>query len=63
MMAKIMRQNQINETQMSAILQCLHIPEFDLNKLAPSIYYLKKIEENNLSFHLVILFYIEILIL
>jgi hypothetical protein len=43
-MAMLMRQYKINEKQMEAILTHLQMPNFDLAKLAPSLYYLKKVE-------------------
>lgn len=43
-MAKIMREHRISVSQMDAILDCLHTFNFDLKCLAPSVYYLEKIE-------------------
>jgi hypothetical protein len=37
-MAKVMREQNINELQMEAILSQLQQPNFDTSKLAPSIY-------------------------
>lgn len=57
LLAEVMRTARIRYNQMQKILNVLQTPGFQLNRIAPTVYYLKKAEAITIPDTVIILFY------